>query len=551
MVATQAFLSSGKRVAIYARVSTIEQAEEGYSIDEQLRLLRERCKSQGWEVYQEYADRGISGKSIDARPQLKKLLDDAGKKVFDMVLVWKTNRLARNIKDLLNMVDLLDKRNIAFRSYSENIETETPAGKLQLHMLAAIAEFERGTIAQNVKMGMLARAEEGNWNGGKILGYNSVEIPSNKKKKCTQLVVNDKEAQTVRRIFDLYVHGNGYKSIANKINKEGHRSKKGNPFSISAIKTILTNPVYVGMIRYNVRRDWSEKRRNNINPEPIIQQGKHQAIISQEVWDKAQTILKGRSYTPNRVHSGEHPLTGIMKCPQCGAGMVLGRTTNRNKDGSKRILEYYVCGSWKNKGTSACNSNGIRIDYADAYVLNKLNLVANSDKLLHDVLDKVNKRDQQQTQPLKKEYEELKRAISALQVKKDKIMELYVDGVVGKDDLKERLEKLNEEKELLEHRLMPLTEVVESRNIQNVSFELVKEVLTNFSENLKKATTSEQTKQLLHLLIQRITINEDRKIDTIRIQLNKEVAQYLLKQGEEESLFIDDFSSPFCVYIDI
>lgn len=166
-----------KSVAIYARVSTTEQAEEGYSIDEQLRLLREWCDRNGFAVYKEYADRGISGKNITARPALKQLINDAKQKEFDIVLVWKMNRISRDILDILKLVNVFEQNGINFKSYSENYETETAQGKLQFHMMAAIAEFERANIAENVKMGMIARAKEGSWNGGQVLGYDNEVIP--------------------------------------------------------------------------------------------------------------------------------------------------------------------------------------------------------------------------------------------------------------------------------------------------------------------------------------------------------------------------------------
>ncbi|WP_440614946.1 recombinase family protein [Bacillus subtilis] len=541
-----------KRVALYARVSTTEQAEEGYSIDEQVRLLKLWCERQGYVVHKEYMDRGLSGKSINGRPALQQLLNDAKQKEFDIVLVWKMNRLARNILDLLKIVNLLEQKDIAFRSYSESYETATPSGKLQFHMMAAIAEFERGNIAENVKMGMLARAKEGSWNGGQVLGYDSVAVTSdNKKRKSTKLVINEKEAQTVRRIFELYTEGHGYKSIANKVNKEGHRSKKGNLFSISTIKTILTNPVYVGFIRYNVRRDWSEKRRNNINPEPVIEKGQHEAIISDETWKKAQSILKSRSRTPNRVHSGEFPLTGILKCPACGAGMVLGRTTNRNKDGNKRVLEYYVCGEWKNKGTAACRSNGVRTEYADQYVIGKVSQITNSDKLIKDIVSRINGGKNQKSSPFKMEYEVLKKSLSGIQTKKDKVMGLYEDGVIEKVDLVERLEKLNEEKRITEERIAPLEQQLLGEGQKEVNYGMVKEVMTNFVSSYKNSITTEQRKQLLHMLVKQITIGKDRKIDSIQIQLNNEVVRHFTKQGEEKSSTEDDFSSPFSVLIDL
>lgn len=121
-------LSKKTLVAIYSRVSTIEQAEEGYSIDEQERLLIEWCKKMDYEVYKCYADRGISGKDIKSRPALKELLSDAEEKKFQMVISWKINRISRKLEDVLKIVNLLENNNISFKSYSEPFETNTPAG---------------------------------------------------------------------------------------------------------------------------------------------------------------------------------------------------------------------------------------------------------------------------------------------------------------------------------------------------------------------------------------------------------------------------------------
>ena len=114
--------------------------------------------------------------------------------------------------------------------------------------------------------------------------------------------------------------------------------------------------------------------------------------------------FKSRSCKPNRVHDGEFPLTGIMRCPVCGAGMVISRTTNKLKDGTKRVLEYYVCGAWKNKGTLVCRSNGVRTEYADAFVLDKLQRLMRSDKLIKELVKSVNSRNEKMFAPLQKEY---------------------------------------------------------------------------------------------------------------------------------------------------
>nr|WP_117148878.1 recombinase family protein [Paraliobacillus zengyii] len=545
-------LGPQKKAAIYARVSTVEQAEEGYSIDEQIRVLREWCEREGYVVYREYVDRGKSGKNIKGRPALQQLLSDTQQKEFDLVLVWKMNRFSRKSLDLLGIVDELKNKGIGFRSYTEKYETESPSGVLQFQMMAAIAEFERANIAENVKMGMIARAKEGSWNGGQVLGYDVVSSPSNNsKRKASKLVVNEIEAQSVRKIFQLYTEGHGYKSIAGYLNRGGHRTKRNKGFSINSIKTIVTNPIYKGIIRYNVRRDWNEKRRNNINPDPIMEKGKHEAIISNEVWEKAQAIMKTRGGKPNRVHSGEFPLTGIMRCPMCGAGMVLSRTTNRKKDGTKRILEYYACGAWKNKGTTVCRSNGVRTDYADEYVLKKIANVANNEILIRNIVERINGKNQNGEAPLRQEYEYIKKSLDTIESKRDKVLGLYEEGLIVKADLITRLTSLNEEKDSLTERITPIENQLGQGAVKEVSFKIVEQVMRNFTESFKEAMTREQRKQLLRLLINQITISESREIESIQIQLNKEVVRHFTILGGEKSSISDDFSPPFSMYFNI
>lgn len=538
-----------KRVAIYARVSTTEQAEEGYSIDEQERVLREWCDKQGHEVYEVYADRGISGKSIQNRPALKQLIEDANKQLFDIVLVWKTNRLARNVLDVLKIHEIFDKNYIAFRSFTENHETETPNGKLQFQMLAVIAEFERNAISENVKMGMLARARQGKWNGGRVLGYDLEDVSSpGDRRKHTRLVINEKEAKIVKRIFELYIAGNGYKAIANRVNKEGHVGKRGKPFSVSTIKTILENPVYVGMIRYDVRRNWADKRRGDKNPNPVLQKGEHEPIISQLDWGKAQQTLKERSKKPNRVHGGAFPFTGVMKCPQCGAGMVVMRTVNKLKDGTRKTLEYYTCGAWKNQGTSVCRSNTIRADKAESYIFGRLHALATNKKLIREVAERVNGKRSNHDEPLQQEHQALIKELEQAKRKKDKVMELYEDDIIMKVDLQQRLIKVNEQIEKLELRLQPIKLQLQSLKEHTINEATIQEVMANFQKAFKKAMTQEQQKHLVTLIIKKITLNDKREVDSIQIQFNNMVLDYLTENGADRSL-ADDLSAPFYISI--
>ena len=519
-----------KKVAIYCRVSTTEQAEEGYSIDEQNIKIREYCEREGHEIYNLYEDRGISGKNITNRPGIKQLLQDATENKFDLVIVWKLNRISRKLLDILNIVELLNKHNIAFRSLTENFETETPSGKLQLNIMGAIGEFERETIAENVKMGLLARAKEGRWNGGVVLGYDLVELNNEgKKRKNTILKINEKEANTVRRIFELYSQGHGYKAVVNRVNKEGHKTKRNGEFAVSTVKEILQNPVYIGKIRYNVRQDWSKKRRNNINANPILSDGIHEPIIDVETWNKVQVILKERSKKHNKVYDCEFPLTGILKCPVCGAGMTINRSTAKRKDGTRRINEYYSCGNWKNKGTAVCNSNSIRVEVADEYVLNKIMDLINDESILRKVVDNINNNKSTKLKPILQQLEQINKEIEKLTDKKSKNIELFEDGILDKSELSIRVKSINDDIEKLKYREQELKQDLQLAEGDPIPFEIVNEVMKRFKEVFFEMSTSQQRKQLIQLLVSKITINKEREIDSIEIQINDDVITYLMK----------------------
>ncbi|ATD47295.1 recombinase family protein [Clostridium perfringens] len=522
-----------KLIAIYCRVSTEEQSENGYSIDEQERLLEEWCKKMGYVIYKCYSDRGISGKNIKDRPALKELLSDAKAGKFDMVISWKINRVSRKLEDVLKIVNILEKNNITFKSYSEPFETDTPAGRMQFQMMALIGEFERGTIAQNVKMGMIAKAKSGNWCGGRVLGYDLVpnNSPEEEKKGKNKLEINEKEAEIVRFIFNEYSKGKGYKAITNQINKLGYKTKKGNNFSVGSIRDILTNPVYIGEIRYNVRQNWSEKRRRNINPNPIRVKGKHEAIIDRELWDKVQLILESKKGKPSRIYDGEYPLTGILRCPKCGAGMVISRTTNTLADGTKKRIAYYCCGNWKNKGTSVCNSNTIRVDKANEYVFKKIEELVSNEAMIKAVVKNINKERKEKVKPAKRLLGDIDKELEKLDKRKRKIFEAYEDDIITKEEFQIRKDELNDKIRILEEEKKPLLNTISDEVSEDIPYEFIKDILMNFSKILNSSVSREQQKKLLHMIISEITMNESREIDSIKLNINDNLVEYLVKEG--------------------
>lgn len=527
------------RVAIYCRVSTTEQAEEGYSIGEQERLLFEYCDKHGYEVYKTYADKGISGKDIKHRPAMQSMLEDATQKKFDMVISWKINRISRKLADAIKIVDLLETYGITYLSYSEPFETNTPAGKMQFQMMALIGEFERSTIAQNVKMGMCAKARSGEWCGGIApLGYKWVPMDGteNSSRKKSRLEIDEKEAETVRLIYELYASGKGYKAIVNKINKEGYKTKKGNEFSVAQLRTILTNPVYIGKVRFNLRRDWNEKRRHNLNPDPIIADGIHESIISMELWDRVQTMIAQKSGKPSRIYDGEYPLTGILRCPECGAGMVISRTTNKLKDGTKKRITYYACGAWKNKGTAVCHSNMIRVEKANAVVFRELEKLFSNERFLRAVLRKVNEANQKELKSADKNLKYYEKELKQLENRKSTLFKGFEDGIISSEEFIMRKSALAEEEEQLRMRSAEQTNILVQEHRNEIPYEVIKNILQNFGKVIMDEHIERSLKkQLLHMLISEITIDRRREIESIHIKLTDALIQ-LLQDTEGTSI---------------
>lgn len=523
--------NKSKIVAIYCRVSTIEQAEEGYSIGEQERILIEYCNKNHFEVFKTYADRGISGKDIKHRPAIQQLLQDASEKKFNMVISWKINRLSRKLSDAIKIVETLERYGITYRSYSEPFESDTPAGRMQFQMMALIGEFERSTIAQNVKMGMCAKARAGEWCGGVApLGYNWVrmEETENSSRKKSKLVIDEREAETVRLIYELYASGKGYKAIVNKINKEGYKTKHGNEFSVAQLKTILTNPVYIGKVRFNVRQDWNEKRRHNINPEPIITEGIHEPIISEELWNRVQNMIETKSGKPSRIYDGEYPLTGILRCPECGAGMVISRTTNTLKDGTKKRIVYYACGAWKNKGTAVCHSNSIRVEKANAVVYRELEKIFSNEKFLRMVLKRVNEETKRQIHNAEKECGKYEKELINCKNRRKKVFEAYEEGVISSDEFLERKSSISQDTERIQKKFDEAFTLSQKATGKEVPYKVIKDILQNFSRVLNSDSIERGLKkQLLHMLISEITLDKRREIESIHLNLTDELVQFL------------------------
>lgn len=276
-----------KKAAIYIRVSTDAQAEEGYSIDAQKEQLTAYCVSKGIKNYDYYIDGGWSGSNID-RPELVRLIDDCKDGKISHCIVYKLDRLSRSQKDTLYLIeDVFNIYNVAFVSITETLDTSTPVGRLMIGILSAFAQLERENIRMRTRMGMLERVKEGYWMGGGRVpfgydydSYNGILVPN-------------EYADLVRKMYDLYLSGYSFQKIANVL---GLKYEK-------LAQQIIKRKTNYGVIEYNGE----------------IYQGRHEPLISKETYDACMEEMERRSTT--RVTTSKYLLSGLCYCSQCGAKM--------------------------------------------------------------------------------------------------------------------------------------------------------------------------------------------------------------------------------------
>lgn len=526
-----------KRIGLYARVST-EIQTNGYSIQSQLNQLKEYCQFQGYEVVDEYTDRGISGKTTQ-RPELQRMLKDANDGKLDCIMVYKTNRLARNTSDLLTIVEELYKINVEFFSLTEKIEIASSTGKLMLQILASFSEFERNTIVENVYNGQRQRAIEGYYQGNLPLGYD--KVPDSKK----ELMINQHEANIVKYIFESYAKGHGYRKIANALNHKGYVTKKGKPFSISSITYIISNPFYIGKIQFAKYRHWSDKRRKGLNEEPIIADGKHAPIIDKALWDKVQFKRQESRKKPQVHGKGTNLLTGIVKCPspKCGAAMAASNTTNTLKDGTKKRIRYYSCSNFRNKGSKVCSANSVRADVLEKYVMDQILKIIKSKKVLKQLVEKVNERSQIDVSSLNHDIAYKQSQCEELKIKMHTLTKTIEDSPDLDSILKPTILNYQDELNQINNQIHQL-EQDKQAEAPHYDADMIANILQTIFKDIDKLEKS-QLKSLYLTVIDRIDIRKDehhKKQFYVTLKLNNEIIKQLFNNHPLDEVLLSTSS---------
>ncbi len=341
-----------KRVAIYARVSTVRQAENDISIPDQLAQARRYCDGKGWVAVREFIDPGASARD-DKRPELQRLMETActDPSPFDVVLVHSQSRFFRDTAGYVFYKRRLEKHGVSLVSMTQDFGNG-PAADFAETIIAAADTLHSAENAKHVSRTMLANARQGFWNGSRPpFGYKTVEVEKRGQKVKKRLEIDEREAATVRQMFKLFLEGDGergplgIKEIASWLNRHGFRNKRGNPFFTSCVHRILTRETYTGLSHWN-RCDSRTFKTKSKDEWVAIQVP---SIIEPAIFHKVQSLMHNRraTITGSRLITSDVLLTGVARCQCCGAALMIGT----GKSGRYRS---YVCSNRRLKGASAC-----------------------------------------------------------------------------------------------------------------------------------------------------------------------------------------------------
>lgn len=460
-----------KKVAIYIRVSTQEQAQEGYSIGEQKERLIAYCTAHAWVISEIYVDGGYSGSNLK-RPAIQKLITEVSN--FDIVLVYKLDRLSRSQRDTLYLIEEVFLPNkVDFVSMQESFDTSSPLGKAMIGLLAVFAQLEREQIKERTWMGKLARAKSGLYHGA---GY----IPLGYNYQNGKLVVNAYEAEQVRKIYEWYLKGDSYQSIVDRLKESGYTNNLYSKYdSWTTIRYILGNITYTGRLHYG----------------DVVVENAHEAIITDEQFQAVQDIRAKRTeiYGKNSFKS-KYLLTGIMFCGCCGARYYY-----------HNIGKYRYCSCYsRSKPTSKmvrdpnCKNKHWRVEELEGIVKKRVYELLQSPELAKEIMAQ----NRSKPVPINTDNTLIEKRIKEIDREINKFMELYkIDGIPP-EILGNNINKLYTEKTVLQSTLKPVEEIVET------SFDLVEELLKNAAQIWDFADES-QKRRIIQNLIKKITLTGD------------------------------------------
>ncbi len=483
--------------AIYTRKSTDENLNSEFtSLDSQREYCEAFVKSrepEGWRVYPEvYSDPGFSGGNMD-RPGLKKLLSDVKQNKFNVVVCYKYDRLSRNTKDFLQVLETFDRYGVHFVSVTQPIDTTSSVGRLMRSILMDFAQFEREIIGERTRDKMAGIVRKGRRAGGwPVLGYDINPVTKH-------LSVNDPEAEAVKEIFHTYVAAQSLSVTAKAAKARGYILKKwitneskkqrgGGDLNKANLQYMLRNPLYIGKIRY----------KGQLYP------GAHQAILSEELFNKVGAVLAANCHSRLNCDAKKRPhnfiLKGLIRCAQCGS--MMSPTYN-----GKRIF-HYKCLRIMKLDKTACLSRSVNAEAIEATVLDRMSHLAEKKDAIEGIVQR-SKLHSNNELPLKRqERQGVEKQINKLETEIQRMVSAVADGSEGEGclPLVRGIKSKETNKAQLQDKLIAIDREIQNLENQQVEADIIRNNLTRFGTVFKELDPQEQ-RRLMQLFLRQVTFN--------------------------------------------
>jgi site-specific DNA recombinase len=479
------------RVATYTRISTDEDRQPNSLEAQRVRLESFVSSQPEWGIERRYKEQ-FTGTVVD-RPELTRMLRDAKRGRFDVLLVYRVDRLARSIRGLAQIIDELDEAGVIFRSATEPFDTGTPAGRMMVQMLGVFAEFERALIVERITAGLERKAARGGWCGGqRPFGLNIAADRDSLERNTT-------EAPLVPVMFDHYVNRQaGSSALAGWLNEQGYRTKNGRLWSSASVITVLRNRAYLGEIYY--RGNWYPAA--------------HEPLIPQELFDRAQAILAERCEDRSRRASNpaEYLLTGRIRCGRCGQAYV--GTAAHGRSGR---YTYYTCFTRARYGTKHCANDRLPAEQLEQAVTRRLWKVLQNDDLIDQAItqayERLTQRDDEQQSELAAIHDKLGKTRAAM----DRYFRAFEAGTMPEDTCAPRIASLGEQVKALEGRAADLAAAEDDEQPERVNTAEL-DALRNTLQAALRDSTPTRTKAVLQAMIDTIRVDARDQIEpTFRV----------------------------------
>lgn len=518
---------NGDRIAIYSRKSRF--TGKGESIGNQIELCKDYVRNVFGENYGNccvvFEDEGFSGSNLK-RPDFQKMMESVRKHKFKAIVVYRLDRISRNISDFTSLIDELTKLDVSFVSIREQFDTSTPMGRAMMFIISVFSQLERETIAERIRDNMHELAKTGRWLGGNApTGFQSEAVSKvtvdGKKRKSFKLVPIPEEAKIPKMIFDLYTETDSLTAVEAEMLRRRIKTKQGKDFTRFAIKAILQNPVYMvadedafdyfqereadvcfpkeafdggcGIMAYN-RTDQEKGKTTVLLPvsEWIIAIGQHPGLVPSKQWIKVQESLdRNKSKAYRKPRNNEALLTGLLFC-SCGDRMYPKLSQRKTTDGEP--IYTYVCKMKERSKRERCNRRNANGNILDAAIIEQIKSLTEHDSSFLTQLEKsrqfyTGNREQYESQlaDLRTEYAENEKTINGL------IDSLGMVGdSIAKPRVLKRIEELTQTNRDVENRIHELEGLTEANALSDMEFDLLRQMLSMFRANIDEMSIEEK-----------------------------------------------------------